>query len=48
MYVYTCTICEPGAQGGQKTASDPLELEILAVMSHHFGSGNRKHVLQNQ
>ncbi|KRY97581.1 hypothetical protein T11_4401 [Trichinella zimbabwensis] len=25
----------PGAHGGQKRASDPLELELQMVVSHH-------------
>lgn len=29
------TTCEPGALGGQKRMSDPLELELQMIMSHH-------------
>ena len=30
----------PGAQGGQKMMSDPLELELLMVVSCHVGARN--------
>lgn len=35
----------PGAQGGQKMMSDPLELELLMVVSCHVGAGNQTQVL---
>lgn len=37
MYVYLCTTCMTVDHRGQK-ASDPLELELLMVMSHHVGA----------
>lgn len=36
-------VCVPGvcsASGGQKQASDPLELEIEIVVSYHVGAGD--------
>jgi hypothetical protein len=45
----------PGAHGGQKKASNPLELELLKVVSHHGGipiepgsSVRAVHVLNNR
>lgn len=35
------TLCVLGALGGQKSASDPLELELNMIMSGHVGSGNQ-------
>ena len=32
-YIYLCTTCMPGIHGGQKRASDPLDLELLATTS---------------
>lgn len=29
----------PGAQGSQKTMSNPLELELQVIMSHRAGTG---------
>lgn len=29
--VYLCTMCVPGVHGGQRKASDPLELELEEV-----------------
>ena len=34
LYVWMCTICIPNACGGQRRASDPLELELQKVVSH--------------
>ena len=34
------TMCVPGACGGQKRVSDPLELELQKVVSHRVGAGN--------
>jgi hypothetical protein len=36
LHVSLCTMCMPGACGGQKRASD-LELELQRVASHHMG-----------
>lgn len=33
-------VCMPGALGGQKTVSEPLELELQVVVSHHVGARN--------
>lgn len=30
----------PGAHGDQKRASDPLELELLIIISYHVGAVN--------
>ena len=35
-----CTMCMPGAFGGQKRALDPLELELQMAVSHHPGVRN--------
>lgn len=40
VYVCVCTMCTPGAQGGQKRVSDPQELELQAVVSRHVDAGN--------
>jgi hypothetical protein len=37
------TMCVLGAQGGQKRASESLELELGTVVSHCVGAGNRTH-----
>ena len=34
-----CTMCMLGVRGGQRKASDPPELDLLAV-SHRVGTGN--------
>lgn len=33
---------------GQKTASEPLELELQAGVSNHMGAGNWTHILEGQ
>lgn len=38
--MYTCVTRMPGARGGQKNVSDPLELEIQMTVSHHVDAGN--------
>lgn len=43
--VYVCTTQKPGAHRDQKDPSDPLELELLMVVSHHEGAGTRTQVL---
>jgi hypothetical protein len=40
-----CTICVPGPSGGQKKASDPLELDSQTVMSCHVGAGDGTQIL---
>lgn len=40
-----CTMCMPNALGGQKKASDPLEVEYHAAVSHHVNSENQTQVL---
>lgn len=37
LHVYLCTTCPPGAL--IKRASDPLELELWMLVSHHVGAG---------
>lgn len=39
VYLHVCidTMCMPGAHGGQKKASNPLELELEKVVGHHAG-----------
>lgn len=38
--LFVCVIYVPVALGGQKKASDLLELKLQTVASHHMGSGN--------
>ena len=38
MYVYMCITCDPDDHRGQKRTSDPLELELLAVLRHDIGA----------
>lgn len=40
-----CTMFVPGACGGLKRASDPVELGLLMVVSHHVRAGNKTQVL---
>lgn len=40
MYVM-CTVYVPGAYGGQKRASDPLDIKSWMVLRHSVGAGNR-------
>ena len=40
-----CSTCMPGSLGGQKTASDLLELELKRIVSHKVDAGNRTCVL---
>lgn len=42
-YLHFClyTLCVLGALGGQKSVSNPLELELNMIMSGHVGSGNQ-------
>lgn len=35
-----CTIQMPGVFGDQMIASDPIELELQMVGTHHLGSGD--------
>jgi hypothetical protein len=39
VYVCLCTMCVPGAHGGQKRAPDPLDLELEMVVMHHVVLG---------
>lgn len=45
LHLCICTMCVPGAIGGQKGSMDPLELELWMVVNHHVGAGNRTQVL---
>lgn len=38
--MYMSTTCMPDAHGGQKKASDPLELKLQMVLNHLAGTGN--------
>lgn len=38
-------VCATFAQGGQKRASGPLELEVQAVVSCHVGASNQTLIL---
>ena len=40
-----CIPCIPDVHGGQKAALDPLELELLAVLSYYVGTGNISKIL---
>lgn len=44
IYIRMQNSCVSGAQRGKKRASDPLELELHIVVSHHEGSGNQSGV----
>lgn len=46
LHVYLCTTCPPGAL--IKRASDPLELELWMLVSHHVGAGLNWGVPQKQ
>jgi hypothetical protein len=35
-----CTLCTPGAQGGQKRPLDLLDLEVQVVVNCHVAAGN--------
>lgn len=39
------TKCASGVHGGQKRASDHLDLELQKVVSHDMGAGTRTQVL---
>ena len=39
--MYICAIYVPGADRVQKRSSDPLELELLMVVSCHVGVGTK-------
>ena len=40
LWARMCTMSVPGTQESQKRASDPLELELQMILSHHASSGN--------
>jgi hypothetical protein len=40
-----CITSVPGAQKGQKSALDDLELELQKIFSHHVGVGNQTQAL---
>lgn len=46
-YLHVCmhTVCMPDTYGGQKRASDPLEPQSQAVVSHHVGARAQTQVL---
>lgn len=41
MYMVLClgTKYMPGVHGDQKIVSDPLEVELQMIVSHHMGAG---------
>ena len=42
--VPACVVCAPrawSAGGGQNTVSDPQELELQMIVSHHMGARNQ-------
>lgn len=41
-------ICVSGALGCQKSKTDPLELELQMLVSHHVDSGNETWVLRKE
>lgn len=43
-HVCLCTTCMHGASWGQRTVSDPLELELQLVVSHHVDVENWTYV----
>lgn len=38
-------VCVPGTQGGQERVLDPIELELLMVVSNHMGAKYQTQVL---
>ena len=45
LYTCMCTMCVPGALGGWKKASDPLELELQVIVSCYGGEWNQTQAL---
>jgi hypothetical protein len=39
-----CTMCVPGAYRSQKRGSDPMDLELQMVLSHHKGTEKKNEV----
>lgn len=37
-------VCEVSTQGGQKSVSDHMELELQMIVIHHEGPGNQAQV----
>lgn len=37
LHICLCIVCLPSDTGGQKMELDPLRLEALMIVSHHFG-----------
>lgn len=44
-YVFLCTVCTPGALGGQKRAWDALALKFQIIVNCPLGAGNGTHDL---
>lgn len=44
-YVYMCTTHVPDANGGQKKAPDPLQVELRKAVRHHTGAEEETQVL---
>lgn len=47
LHVCVCTVCMPGANGGQEMMLKPLELKSQIYVSDHVGVGNWSKVLWN-
>lgn len=45
LHVDMCTMCVPGACGGQRKVLDPPELELQVVVSHDIGAGDSTQIL---
>lgn len=48
LYACLCSMCVPGASGGQKMVSDIFELKLQMAVSFHMGAGNRTFWKKNQ
>lgn len=41
LHACMCATCMPAARGSQKSALDPLDMELQKAVSHHVGAGNQ-------
>ena len=48
LHVHMCTLCMPGAQGGQKITKGLLEVELQTPVSCYVGAGNQTRALKEQ
>lgn len=44
LHISICTVCLPSALGGQRKASDNLELELQVIMNCHLDVRNQTQV----